>query len=114
MYDIVNVVFAWLSVAVGYLFCRLMPVHNHPLGAFLFIVVIFTFATVFIKIKKARLNTISVTAMISAIISSLSMLFSSNGFLQTLSFIYATTVFAFYVYRAFGNKLKDGFSDFIS
>ncbi len=114
MPDIINIVFAWLSVAVGYLFCRTIPVHSHPFGAFLFILALFTFATVFIILKKAKQGALSIIAMVSALISALSILFSANGFLQTLSFIYALSAFAFYVYRAFGNKLADGFSDFIS
>jgi len=114
MPDIINIVFAWLSVVTGYLFCRTIPVHRHPFGAFLFILVLFIFATVFIRLKKAKQNTLSVIAMVSALVSSLSILFSSNGFLQTLSFIYALAAFAYYVYSAFGNKLADGFCDFIS
>lgn len=114
MTSIINIVYAWLSIAVGYLFCRTVPVHSHPFGAFLFITLLFIFATVFIKLKKAKLGALSITAMVSALISSLSMLFSANGFLQTLSFIYALCAFAYYVYRAFGNKLADGFCDFIS
>ncbi len=114
MPDIINIIFAWLSVVIGYLFCRTIPVHQHPLGAFLFIVALFTFATVFIAFKKTKQSSLSIIAMISALVASLSMLFSSNGFLQTLSFIYALAAFAYYVYRAFGNKLADGFCDFIS
>ena len=37
MSNAVNIVYAWLSIAMGYLFCRTIPVHNHPFGAFLFI-----------------------------------------------------------------------------
>lgn len=114
MPDTINIVFAWLSVAVGYLFCRTLPVHSHPFGAFLFILALFTFATVFIILKKAKCGALSIIAMVTAIMSALSILFSANGFLQTLSFIYSIAAFAYYVYRAFGNKLKDGFSDFIS
>ncbi len=114
MVSTLNIVYAWLSIAVGYLFCRMIPVHNHPLGAVLFTFALFTFATVFIALKKVKQNAFSVIAMVSALISALSILFSANGFLQTLAFIYSLAAFAYYVYRAFGNALANGFCDFIS
>ncbi len=111
--SVINSIFAWLSLLAGYAFCRAVPVHSHPFGAFLLILALLGATTIFLIVKKAKFSALTVLSALSAVVMSLSLIFSSNGFLHTIAFAYSTAAIAYYVYAACGNRLKDGFNDFI-
>lgn len=113
-FSIPECVFAWLSLLMGYLFCRAFPAINNPFGAFLLILGAYVFAVVFVKVKSDRFQALPLTVLISGFLVSLSLVLSSNSFIHFFAFPYCVTVFFYYVYSATGNSLKKGFTDLIA
>ncbi len=108
-----EIIFAWISLAAGYLFCRVFPVATSPLGGFIFILLLFAVTVIVIKIKGASFTAIPIIVAISAIISAFSLIFSGNSFLHSLSYMYCVAAYCYFLYAVNGNSLEKGFSDFL-
>lgn len=111
-YSVPDSVFAWLSLLFGYLFCRVLPVTEHPLGGFLLIVGLFICAAVILLIKKVRCTLLQVLSALSALVIAAALILTDSDFLVDLSFTYAIACYCYFIYAAFGNSLAPGFSDF--
>lgn len=112
-FSVSETIFAWLSLLFGYLFCRVFPVSDSPLGGFLLTVFMFVSSLVVIKIKGAKLTAKPVIALVSAILISVSLFITSNAFLHFFAYSYAMAVFCYFIFTACGNSVKAGFSDLI-
>lgn len=106
-------VFAYVCWLAGYLLCRIYPVVSSPLGGFLFCVGLFATASVFLKKQGAEFGKISVISAAVAVITSLTLVFSSNETLQQIAYAFVLCCFVFFIYSATGNNLQKGFSDYI-
>ena len=106
-------VFAWLSVLFGYLFCRVNPVAENPFGGLIFVALIFTVTLVVLKIMGKPLTVLSVAVALSAIIVSLTFLFTANEFLYFIAYSYCIAAYLYFIYAATGNTVKKGFNDYI-
>lgn len=104
-------VFAWLSFAAGYIFCRVFPLSSNSLGGFLFIVALFTATTIILKIKGEKLTLSPMLAAASAIILSAAFILSENSFLCFLAYTYALATYCYFLYAVMGNSIEKGFSD---
>ena len=112
-FTVYDTVFAWLSYILGYLFCRSVHTASSPLGATLFIAILFAATGVFLHAAKRKPNLTASAVAISAVVISLSFVFSSNTFIHFFAFSYAVAAYCYFVYASSGNKFKASFSNFI-
>ncbi len=108
-----DVVFAWLCLLFGYLFCRTLPVTENPLGGFLLVLLLYGTAAVILILKKVRLTGTFLAAGISAVVISVSLILTESAFILHLAYTYAIASYFYFLYAAFGNRLETGCSDYI-
>lgn len=113
VFSVSETIFAWLSLLFGYLFCRVFPISQSPLGGFLLTLFMFVSALVVIKIKGFKITPKPIIAFATAILISASLFLTANPFLHFFSYSYALVVFCYFIFIACGNSVKAGFSDFI-
>lgn len=106
-------VFAWLSYIFAYLFCRSVHTASSPLGATLFILILFAATGVFLLMTKRKPNITTSAVATSAVVISLSFVFSSNTFIHFFAFSYAVVAYCYFIYASSGSKFKASFSNFI-
>ncbi len=107
-------VFAWLSFAAGYIFCRVYPLSRNSFGGFLFILALFITTSVILKIKGEKIRVIHLLTAASAIVLSAAFIISENSFLCFLAYTYALAAYCYFLYAIMGNSLEKGFSDLFS
>lgn len=108
-----DVVFAWLCLLFGYLFCRSLPVTENPLGGFLLILLLYSVAVTVLLLKKVKLTGTFLAAGISAVVISASLILTESAFILHLAYTYAIASYFYFLYAAFGNRLETGCSDYI-
>ncbi len=108
-----DAVFAWFSYIASYVFCLVFPVSVTPFGGMLFLITLFLFAFIFLKIKGHKLPAISSLAGVSAMVLSTSLVLSSNSFIHFFAYIYCLGAFCYFIYTAMGNTNKKGFSNYL-
>lgn len=106
-------VFAWFSYIASYIFCLVFPVLQAPFGGMLFIIMMFLFTFVFLKVKGNKVPATSVLTGISAIVLSSSLIVSSNSFIHFFSYVYCLCAYCYFVYNVQGNAIKKGFSNYL-
>lgn len=108
-----EIIFAWLSFAFGYLFCRAFPVSDSPFGGFLFVFILFVVTAVILRLKGCKFTAMPIVLAISAIAVSVSLIISVNGFIYFFAYSYALVVYCYFIYAVAGKTLQSGFSEFI-
>ena len=78
MFSVSETIFAWLSLLFGYLFCRVFPVAESPLGGFVLTVFMFVSALVVIKIKGFKITPKPIIAFTTAILISASLFLTAK------------------------------------
>ncbi len=106
--------FAWISLVSGYFFCRFFPAPVKPFGAMIFAALLFIVTAVFVLLKGAKLNALSVFSLSSSLILLGALFFSSNGTVHFFVSLYALLSYLYFVSSAFGNSLEKGFSNLIA
>ena len=104
---------AWVWLQLGYLFCRVVPVVAHPLGGFLFILLLYAGALLVLWKRGMRPGWMPLLAAISAVAISSSLLFCAVPMIHTLAYLYALATLMYLLYAAGGNTLEQGFSDLL-
>lgn len=112
-YTLTESIFAWFCFLAGYIFCRVFPIGQNPLGGFLFIASLFIGTTVIFKIQKKKLDTLPIIIAFSAILVSSALILCSNGFMRFLAYIYSLFTYFYFIYAVHGNTIKKIFSSFI-
>ncbi len=112
-YSTADSVFAWLSLVFAFLFCKALPVKEHPSGGFLLILALFATGFVILKLKKIKIPKACVLGALSSLVIGFALLFTNTAFLINLSFAYCLANFCYFLYAAFGNSVEQGFSDYI-
>lgn len=112
-FSTVEVVFAWLSYLLGYLFCRAFPAFVKPLGGFMFIVALVITTFVILKLRGVKFGARSLMAGISSVVVSAAVIITGSGFISFLAYSYAIVSYCYFVYSASGNCLEEGCSDYI-
>lgn len=112
-YTAAESVFAWLCFVLGYLFVRTFLHFSHPLGAFLFVILIYALTFVFVKFGKGHFSAPAVISAVSGIAVSAAIVVSGNENIRLFAFLYAAAAYIYFVYTAFGNKLEKGFSNLL-
>lgn len=113
VYSVSEILFAWLSLAAGYVFCRVFPVVLHPFGGFLFIVALLSGTMVFLKCKGASLGVMPITLGCSALLIAPALFLSANALFHMLVYNYALAVWLYVMYGANEGTLEKGFSDLV-
>lgn len=112
-YSTTDTLYAWLSLAFAFLFCQTQPVTQYPLGGFLLILALFIAGFVVLKLKKQKLSPVCIISSLSALAINLALLLTDTDFLVNLSFTYGIACFCYFLYAALGNRIEEGFSDYI-
>ena len=103
-------IYAWFCILSGYLFCLAFPVWSYPFGSFFVTLILFAGSFVMLKSAGFKIKNLALLAAVFAIVSSASMLFVSNSFLQFFAYAYSGVTFFDFIYSATGNNLEQGFS----
>lgn len=112
-YDAFECVFAWLCILIGYLFCCAFPPTLFPLGTFIVSVFcVVTTALTLIK-RKARLGAVEWMLAALALAFTFAFMVNISVFPTFIAFVCSLICYGFFVYRASGNRLAKGNSDFL-
>ncbi|MBR5446548.1 MAG: DUF4173 domain-containing protein [Clostridia bacterium] len=104
---------AWLLVPAGYGFFRACPVYRYPLGALLSVLILFAL-TLFLLVKNGRkIRGTALAAAVSVLVVSLSLFFSDNAVIHTVSVLYCFAACVYTTFAACGNTLEEGLSDLL-
>lgn len=107
----VDALFAFLSVAVGYLFVRSMPVTDTPLGGMLFLWLLFCFGIGYLLCAKIQIHKLTVPLAVGIAVLSLGLITNGNHTVQGVLFLLILLAFAFWCYLASGLGGKNPFSE---
>lgn len=113
VYTAEDTVFAWLSLLLSFLYCQALPVTQNPLGGFLLILALFASGFVLIRLKKQPVSPICILSAVGGIVVSSAMLWTDAGLMIKLSMSFALLCFFYTLYAAFGNRIEEGFSDYV-
>ena len=94
IYTVKERVLAWLSILIGYLFCRAFTVVEKPFMGLIFTFALFAFGFVFFGREKRNLR--SWFYPVSALILSTSLFFSGSEIVRLLAFSYILVAFLLY------------------
>ena len=113
VYSVTDTVYAWLSLLLGFLFCQTVPVAEYPLGGFLLIAAMFASGFVILHLKEKKLSLAGILSAVSALVIGSALLLTNAVFLINLSFGYSLASYCYFLYAVFGNRIEEGFSDYI-
>lgn len=109
----VECTFAWLSLILGYIFCRVFPATDNPLTAFIFIILLYAVTFIVLALKGIKFSIIPVLTAISAVLAASSLFIGSNEFLGFFTYTYSLAAYTYFVYTATGNSVDKIFSNFM-
>ena len=110
-FSTVEMLFSWVCLLVGYLFCRVHPVGDNSLGGFLYVITLFSVTAVILHFNSFKIKGLSLAVMLSALLVNFALLLSANTFLCTLAYIYCAVSYCYFVYSACGNYIERGFKN---
>jgi hypothetical protein len=105
--------FAWLLLAAGYLFWRVFPMSEKPLGAVLFLLSLFALTFLSVLRGRTHFGSVQKLVLLSVLLASLAALLWDNGFLSFICFVYLMMAYCYLVYAASGNTLEEGLSTLV-
>lgn len=108
-----EMVFAWLCVLFGYLFCLAFPPAKHPLGLLIIHTAALVSGVVVLKKRNANIDAFAVAAVIISYMFSFSVILTSNGTIAFISAVCAAISFCLFMFTASGARTEKGFSNFI-
>ena len=107
-YDKRTVLFSWLSLAVGYLYCRTFFITNRPFYGFLFTLLLFAFGALANRspkpIKKDTLRALFYPA--SALLLNCSLFISGAPVVQFFVFTYSLLAFLLFCHFKSNNRME--------
>ncbi len=106
-------IFAWFAYIASYLFCLVFPVSSIPFGGMLFIIMMFLFTFIFLKVKGNKIPATSVLTGVAAVVLSSSLIISSNSFIHFFAYVYCLCAYCYFVYTAQGNTIRKGISNYL-
>lgn len=98
----VDVLFAWLSVAVGFLFVRAMPLNQTTLGSLLFFLLLYAFGGIYLHLSGVRLTRPAYLLAVGAVILSVGLLTNGNATTRGFLALFLALAFPFWLYCAAG------------
>ncbi len=112
-YSLPDVIFAWLSIFFGYLFCRAFPVFENTLGSFIFVIILFVTTFIIITVKKIKTPQMALIVGISALVISPALIITNSTFIIFLTHTYILLSYCYFIYSSFENCIEKGVSDYI-
>ena len=109
----VDSAYAWISLLLAFLFCQATPVTEYPLGGFLTILIMFVSGFVILRFKKRKLYPVCILSALSSLVIGSALLLTDTVFLINLSMAYCLASYSYFLYAALGNRIEEGFSDYI-
>lgn len=106
-------IFAWLSLLFAFFYCHTVPVWENALGGFALIFALFITAFIVLRVKQVKVHFSTILSSISAMILSFAFLLTESKFLLFLSCAYCLGSYLFLLYAALGNRVENGFSNYI-
>lgn len=93
-----DALFAWLSIAVGFLFVRTMPLHKTTLGALLFFLLLYAFGGAYLRLSGIRLDRSVYLLAGGTAILSLGMITGGNAVIRGFLAFFLLLSFLFWIY----------------
>lgn len=112
-FSVLDSVYAWITLILGYLFCRAFPVKESTLGGFLLILSAFVITFIVFKIRGEKVGVLPTLAAISAVVISATLVITSNRFLGAYAYFYAIIAYMYFIFAATSNRTEKGFSNYI-
>ena len=112
-YSALDTVYAWFSLLIAFLFCRVIPVEENPLGALLLILALFATGFGILKLKKLKPDATCIISAVSSLVIGSALLLTDTRFLLNLSLAYCLGSYLYFLYAALGNRIEQGFSNYI-
>ena len=112
-FDFLDSVWSWISLILGYVFCRAFPVISKPLYSLIFLILLYSSTTVMLVLKKAKFGKSAICVGLSGLLVCLSIFLSGNTVIHTFAFGYAFFAYCYYVAVATENRLEGGISSYI-
>ena len=113
-FSLAETVFAWLCLLFGYLFFRVFPLFDHPLGTAVVALLLYavTLAVLLIEKKKPD-GVLPILAFASAVVLSVACFLCGDSLLRFFSAAYAAVLYPFFLMAWNGHRLERGFSDLV-
>lgn len=106
-------VYAWISLALGYLFCKVFPVWVNPLGGVLFVLVLYGVSIPLLKMNGACFGKNTIAAIVSGVLVACSLVMNSREIMELFAFSYSIMTYCYVVFVSLENETQKGFSDYI-
>lgn len=106
-------VFAWLSLLLGYTFCRAFPASDNPLSAFVFVLLLYGATFIILAIKGLRFTITPILTAVSSILVASSLVIGNNEFLNFFAYTYSLAAYTYFVYTSTGNSVNKIFSNYM-
>lgn len=110
IYQGIDTLFAWLSIIVGFLFVRTLPVVQNTLGGFLMTCLLFAFGACYLVYSKVKPGTASIVIAAVACFLSVGLITGANKTLQRLLFLFVILAFLYFIYSVCGLAGKNPLS----
>ena len=101
-YSTMDGLFAWLSLLLGFLTIRALPISRYPLGGMLVLVLLFAFGGVYLRVSGIRAERRAILIALLSAILSVGMLTNGNHTIQFCVFLFLTLVFFCWIYDLCG------------
>ncbi len=106
-----DVFYAYVTLLLGYLFVRLFPMHTSPLGATLWLFVLYGATFGFLKKRGHRATPLAYIIGISGLLISLTLILSANATLAAIASLYALLAYTLSVACLTDRDKRISFSD---
>lgn len=112
-HSVLECVLSWICLLAGYLFCRLFPASESPLGSLCFLWGLYLLAFIVLRLKGQKFAFLPCAAAASGMIAAWIPVVSADWLLSFISFAYSLAALGYFIYAAFGNALRPNFCTLI-
>ncbi len=103
-YSVKENIYAWLCLALAYMFVLSVPIKENPFGMFVVTILMYSVTTVVSISKEKKLKLMPILVGISAVLVSLSFVLNVSGFLRFFAFLYVGVSYCYYIYGLSGEE----------
>lgn len=106
--------FGWLSMLAAYLYCRIFPAFQSPLGSFLLVVGIAILFAAWVRLWNLRPGLLGNLSLVLALAFAAAQLVNSSETVRLLAWLCSTVFLVAYPYYASESALGNGFHRFLA
>ncbi len=96
-----DTLFAWISLIVGFLISKSLPVVENSLGGMIVVLVLFAFGIAYIKLSGRKLKASSWIVMAISLVFSIGLINISNGTVKGFLYLFNLVCFLNWIYTSF-------------